>query len=134
VKLHPLSLLFRALPRGVQLGSFGFFIVTIAASIVPVPGGFALTVAATVGGFLVGVGYETLYYRRFEYELTTDTLDIGSGVLSRREREIPVRRVQNVDIERGIVQRALSIAAVGIETAGGGETEADLRYVGYEEA
>jgi putative membrane protein len=134
VKLHPLSLAFRALPRGVQLGSFGFFIVTIGSSMVPVPGGFALTVAATLGGFLVGAGYEALYYRRFAYELTADTLDIGSGVFSRRDREIPLRRIQNVDIERGIVQRALSIAAVGIETAGGGETEADLRYVGYEEA
>jgi putative membrane protein len=135
VKLHPLSLPFRALPRGVQLGSFGFFIVTVTTTTVAaVPDWFALTVAATIGGFLAGVGYEVLYYRRFEYELTTDTLDIGSGVLSRREREIPIRRVQNVDISRGIVQRALSIAAVGIETAGGGETEADLRYVSYEEA
>ena len=135
MKLHPLSLVFRALPRGLQLGSFGFFAVTIVTTTVAaVPSWFALTVAATIGGFLAGVGYEFLYYRRFEYELTTDTLDIGSGVLSRREREIPIRRVQNVDISRGIVQRALSIAAVGIETAGGGATEADLRYVSYEEA
>ncbi|WP_435076504.1 PH domain-containing protein [Halococcus sp. AFM35] len=134
MKLHPLSLVFRALPRGVQLGSFGFVVVTIVTSMALVPGGFVFTIAAAVGGFLVGVGYEALYYRRFEYELTTDTLDIGSGVFSRREREIPLRRIQNVDIERGILQRALSIAAVGIETAGGGETEADLRYVSYEEA
>ncbi|GAA0468924.1 PH domain-containing protein [Halococcus dombrowskii] len=135
MKLHQLSLVFRALPRGVQLGSFGFFAVTVVTTTVAaVPSWFALTVAATIGGFLAGVGYEFLYYRRFEYELTADTLDIGSGVLSRREREIPIRRIQNVDISRGIVQRALSIAAVGIETAGGGETEADLRYVSYEEA
>ncbi len=134
MKLHPLSLAFRALSRGVQLGSFGFFAVSIATSMASAPGWFVLTVVAAVGGFLVGVGYESLYYRRFEYELTTDTLDIGSGVFSRREREIPIRRIQNVDIERGIVQRALSIAAVGIETAGGVETEADLRYVSYEEA
>ncbi len=85
-------------------------------------------------GALVGVAYEGLYYRRFEYVLTTDTLDIASGVFSRRHREIPLRRVQNVDISQGIVQRAFTIAIVEIETAGGGETEASLRYVGYEEA
>ena len=134
MKLHPLSLALRALPRGVQIGSFGFFVVSIASSLVSIPGFFPVLVAATVGGFLVGVGYETLYYRRFAYDLTTDTLDIGSGVFSRREREIPIRRIQNVDISRGIIQRALAIAAVGIETAGGGETEASLRYVSYEEA
>jgi len=55
-------------------------------------------------------------------------------VISRREREIPLRRIQNVDISRGIIQRALSIAVVDVETAGGGETEASLQYVGYDEA
>ena len=134
MRLHPLSLALRALPRGVQLGSFGFFIGTMGLTLGSVPVGFTLLVAATVGGFLVGVGYEALYYRRFAYELTTDTLDIDSGVFSRREREIPIRRIQNVDISRGIVQRALAIAAVDVETAGGGETEASLRYVSYEEA
>jgi len=92
------------------------------------------TAVALVGGVVALVAYFVAYYRRFEYELTTDTFDIRSGVLSRREREIPLRRIQNVDISQNVVQRALGVAEVGLETAGGGGIEAQLRYVSEEEA
>ncbi|HET7323451.1 MAG TPA: PH domain-containing protein [Halococcus sp.] len=131
MKLHPYSLVFRAL-RGAQIGAVALPIVGIGlAAGLPVDG---VLIPALVAGVVIGVGFQVLYYHRFEYELTTDTLDIDSGVFSRREREIPVRRIQNVDISRGIAQRALAIAAVDVETAGGGETEASLKYVSYEEA
>jgi putative membrane protein len=133
VKLHPLSLLFRATSRAVQTGSALFGVSLVAGTVTPLAGPI-LVFGAFVLGALVGAAYEMLYYRRFRYELTADTLDIGSGVVSRREREIPLRRIQNVDISREVVQRAFGIAAVGIETAGGGETEASLQYVSYEEA
>lgn len=83
---------------------------------------------------LVVVGYQYAYYRRFTYAVTDDTLDIASGVISRQRREIPLGRVQNVDISQGLIQRALGIAAVDFETAGGGSTEAQLRYVSRSEA
>jgi len=89
---------------------------------------------AIVLGIAAFVGYFIARYRRFEYELTADTFDIRSGVLSRRKREIPLRRIQNVDISQNVVQRALGIADVGLETAGGGGTEAQLRYVGVDDA
>ena len=89
---------------------------------------------AVVLGIAAMIGYFLARYRRFEYELTPDTFDIRSGVLSRRQREIPLRRIQNVDISQNVVQRLLSVAQVGLETAGGGGTEAQLRYVGVEQA
>ncbi|MGN8215514.1 MULTISPECIES: PH domain-containing protein [Halococcus] len=135
MKLHPLSLPLRALPRGVNGAAMGFFLSIVVTEVGIVSlGSLAPAVTLAVLGFVFGAGYEVVYYRRFEYDVTADTFDIGSGVISRREREIPLRRIQNVDISRGIVQRALSIAAIDVETAGGGETEASLRYVGYDEA
>lgn len=80
------------------------------------------------------VGWELAYVRRYTYELTEETFDIESGVLSRREREIPYERVQNVDISQNVVQRALGVAAVRLETAGGSGTEAALKYVSRAEA
>jgi putative membrane protein len=80
------------------------------------------------------VGWELAYVRRYTYELTEETFDIESGVLSRREREIPYERVQNVDISQNVVQRALDIAEVRLETAGGSGTEAALKYVSRAEA
>jgi putative membrane protein len=97
-----------------------------------------------VGTLLVGVGvvvvlallvaYEVAYYRRFEYDLTADGLEVRSGVVARREREIPIGRVQNLDVRRNVIERLLGVAAVSVETAGGGQTEASLRYVDYTEA
>ena len=87
---------------------------------------------------LVGLGavglWEMAYVKRYEYRITRDTFDIYSGVFSRREREIPFERIQNVDIAQNVFQRALGIAEVRLETAGGGETEARLRYVSRLEA
>lgn len=95
-----------------------------------VPLGLVLAVLFGLGA----IGYEILRYRLFTYELTGKTLNIESGVLFRREREIPLGRIQNVDMTRSIVQRVLGIAAVGIETAGGSSTEARLQFVSHQEA
>jgi putative membrane protein len=97
-------------------------------------GGFTGVGLVVVAWFLVTLAYQLVYYQRFEYELTEDTLDIASGVVSRRNREIPVRRVQNVDISRNVVHRLLGIAQIDLETAGGSSTEGSLKYVSFEEA
>jgi putative membrane protein len=98
------------------------------------PAGRPVVVALVGVALLALIGYEAAYYRRFEYDLDGDTLDIRSGVVSRRNREIPLGRIQNVDISRNVVQRALGVAVVDFETAGGSQTEASLRFVEFEEA
>ena len=127
MKLHPLSVPYRLLSRGLNL-AWAVLVGGIAfadGNPLAVSGIIILLVLA-IGA---GVAYEVAYYRRFEYELTDDSLDIRSGVFSRREREIPLRRVQNVDVTRTFVARLLGLAEVDVETAGGGGTEASLRYV-----
>ncbi len=133
MKLHPLSLPYRMATRGVRVLSTVLF-----AGIAAV-GAVQWMTLGLFGGLLLLVllamlGWEFVYHRRFEYELTNDSLDIDSGVFSRRHREIPLRRIQNVDIHRNVVQRIAGIASLGLETAGGGKTEASLEYVAYEEA
>jgi putative membrane protein len=133
LKLHPLSVVYRTFR---QLGSIAFFVFlfffggTTTGGLSP----FLVGGAAVAAGFAVVLIWQVAYYRRFEYELTEDTFDIRSGVISRRNREIPFRRVQNVDVTENVVHRALGIAQVNLETAGGNESEAALRYVGAEEA
>jgi len=132
MRLHPLSVPLRAGSRAVGF-AWAFLIGGVALS----RGDPLLTggaVVAAVLAVLAVVGYEVAYFRRFDYELTEDSLDIASGVFSRREREIPLRRVQNVDVTRSLVARLLGLAEVDVETAGGGGTEANLRFVSREEA
>jgi len=131
--LSPLSVPYRVVERG---GSIVFTAVILfsGASAAFGPAGGLVGVLLVGLALLALVAYEVTYYRRFEYDLDADTLDIRSGVISRRNREIPIRRIQNVDISRNVVQRLLGIAAVDFETAGGSETEASLRFVAFEEA
>ncbi|GAB3417425.1 PH domain-containing protein [Haloparvum alkalitolerans] len=130
MKLAPLSVPYRAAQKAGSAVVAAFFISAGGGG--TVLGDYAPLLA--VAAALVALAYEVAYYRRFEYELTEDTFDVVSGVVSRRDREIPYRRIQNVDISRGVVQRLLGLAAVDLETAGGSSTEGAIRYVTPAEA
>jgi putative membrane protein len=136
MRLHPLSAVLRGLQRGLLAASFVFFAFSIGSGalseFVPVP--FGLVFVLFPLAFLAGLGYQIAYYYRFDYELTPDTFDIDSGVFGRQEREIPYRRVQNVDITESLFHRLVGVAVVNIETAGGSETEGQLNFVDAEEA
>ncbi|OYR44653.1 PH domain-containing protein [Halorubrum sp. Hd13] len=128
MKLAPQSVPYRALQKVSGFVVVAFFVAN--------SNDWGLPAAAAAGGaiLIAALAYETAYYRRFDYELTADTLDISSGVISRREREIPYRRIQNVDVSQSVIQRAIGIAAVDLETAGGSSTEGSIRFVKPAEA
>ena len=131
--LDPKSVPYRSFSRSINTG-FLFFLIGVFAS----PGGIGANLLVIGGmvlvGIAIGIVYELAYYKRFRYELTSDTFDVTSGVISRRNREVPLRRVQNVDVRQNVLQRVLGIAAVHVESAGGGQTEITLQYVDENEA
>ncbi|WP_226006494.1 PH domain-containing protein [Natrinema salinisoli] len=132
-RLHPLSAVSMALQRGVTGFSMPFFLVMILSSIFEFVDVGWIFVLAPIG-LVAGVAYGIAYYYRFTYAVTADTFDVTSGVFSRRSREIPYRRIQNVDVAQGVFQRVLGLAVVSIETAGGGDTEASLQFVSEADA
>ncbi len=137
MKLSPLSVPYRIVERGGSALVTAIFLVFSGTTALfdQLTHSRLAIAAAFVGLFAAAfVAYEVTYYRRYEYDLTTTTLDIRWGVFFRRSRDIPLRRVQNVDITRNVVQRSLGIAAVDFETAGDSETEGAIRYLGFEEA
>ncbi|EJN60218.1 PH domain-containing protein [Halogranum rubrum] len=135
MKLSPLSVPYKAAQKGGSIVfTLAFVLFSGASAFLGSIGGPLVAIGLLGLVVVVLVGYETLYYQRYDYDLTPDTFDIRSGVVSRRNREIPLRRIQNVDISRNVVQRVLGIAALDFETAGGSDTEAAIRYVTFEEA
>ena len=130
-RLAPLSVFYRAGETVMRL-AWLLVIATIGSRSMGVP--TEVGVGVVGAGLVLALVYQFVYWERYEYELTGDTFDIRSGVLSKRTREIPLGRIQNVDLRRNVVQRALGIAEVRLETAGGSETEAQLRFVGEDEA
>ncbi|MFB6121420.1 MAG: PH domain-containing protein [Halobacteriaceae archaeon] len=131
-RLHPLVAVRRAVGYAVNLAGAAVLLVGFVLPAVGVDAGdaFALLPAGVAAGALFGL----LSYLRFRYEVTDDTVDVNSGVVSRREREIPLDRIQNVDVERSVWQRLLGVATLRVETAGGGSTEATLDFVSADEA
>ncbi len=84
---------------------------------------------------LLAVGvYEYLYWKNYDFYIEEGDIKITSGVITRNKLDIPVRRVQNVDINRNIIHRIFDIAELKVETAGGTSTEAALRYLELEDA
>ena len=135
MKLDRRTIPYRILANGGRIvGIIAFSIVTSASSGGSVLGSLGFLLVLVFLGVFLGIGWEIARFRRIDYELTDDTFDLQTGVFSRREREIPYHRIQNVDIGQNVIQRALGIAEVSLETAGGGSTEAQLRYVSREEA
>jgi putative membrane protein len=127
-KLHPMTLLYRvftnlpaiALPVyfAFSQGSFEnwFYIV--------------LSILALV--FTVPMIILNYYY--FDFSIHPKEISIRSGVFSRRQRNIPVKRIQNVNIEQNFLQRILGIAKVTLETAGNAELEGQLEFVSKKDA
>jgi len=132
-RLHPLSAVQRVIGTALQFGSTGFFLGILLSGplgLAPFWVTFALGGAGALGGAVYGVAR----YLRFTYETAGDTLAVSSGVFNRQERAIPLGRIQNVDVSRSVFQRALGLAVVNFETAGGGSTEAVLDAVDLVEA
>ena len=82
--------------------------------------------------FVPSVLYELLKYLTLRYRFTDEDLILRQGLLFRNERHIRFRRIQNIDIVQGPLQRLLGGADVKIETASGSEPEAQLQVLSLE--
>ena len=81
-------------------------------------------------GLLVGlVAWWTTRYR-----LTATELQVDGGVLRRRNRRVPLARLQSVDVVRPFAARVLGLAELRLEVAGGAHTEAPLAYLTEDQA
>lgn len=93
---------------------------------------FGLVMTISLG--VVALPAILLQYYRFSYRITEKQIIIQSGVFNRKNRSIPIERVQNVQIEQNLLARIGTIAKVSIETAGSSATEGVLEYVSLSEA
>lgn len=64
--------------------------------------------------------YARMAYARWFYEFTPTNLRIERGIIWKQYSNVPYERVQNVDIQRGIIARLCGFSSVNIQTAGYG--------------
>jgi putative membrane protein len=81
------------------------------------------------------VGWKVVAWRRFSYELVDGVLVIEQGVVQRSRREVPIARIQQVDLRRKLRHRVLGVAVVRVDTAGGSSgAEVVLEAIADDEA
>ncbi len=130
MKLHKSSIFYKG------LSSRNFFLALFIAFPLITAGGIQALLGMLL--FLIfilsSLVYSYLYWTKYNYKITEESFDIQKGVLRKKKREIPLHRIQNVDVSSDLLQRFLGIAQVNLETAGGGDTEARLRFVSKDES
>jgi cytochrome P450/uncharacterized membrane protein YdbT with pleckstrin-like domain len=85
-----------------------------------------LAIAASIPA---GIAYGWLSWRATHFRIGADDLLLETGVLFRRSRQVRLDRLQAVDVVRPLVARALGLAELRLEVAGGSSSEAPLAYL-----
>ena len=127
-RLHPMTLLQRVL---VSLPALAFLLYPALSS--PNSEAWFSIFLSLVYGF-IALPAIVLQYMRFSYRITPKEIVIQSGVINRKNRSIPLERVQNIQIEQSLLPRMMGTAKVKVETAGSSSTEGVLEYVSLSEA
>jgi putative membrane protein len=122
-RLHPVSVVL-----GLNLTQMIQAVLFPVAATFAINGQLTLAVLAVIA--VAGLVFRVLAWQRFRFSFDGDVLRVDSGVLSRNHRSLDVARIQQVEIERSLLQRLLGLAAIRVETAGSAsDPEVDLRVL-----
>ena len=83
-----------------------------------------LPVIATTIAFIVALTSLKFYF--FQYRLSNGHIEIRSGVLSKKNINLPFDRIQNVKLEQPLYYRPFSYACLELDTAGSSKQEAKI--------
>ncbi|MEJ7584005.1 MAG: PH domain-containing protein [Acidimicrobiales bacterium] len=78
---------------------------------------WATAMAAVVVVLAGGLVWAAIDYRHWTFEVTDEALELRHGVLTRAHSTIPFRRVQQIDINAGPLDRLLGLRRLMIRTA-----------------
>jgi uncharacterized membrane protein YdbT with pleckstrin-like domain len=94
---------------------------------------FAISTAAGVGAFVVVMALVILVglVKRVatRYVISTERLNIRTGILSKHVQQTSIDRVQNVNTEQTFMDRVLRVGAVDFDTAGTDDSDFTFRGV-----
>ncbi|MFJ6748852.1 PH domain-containing protein [Streptomyces sp. NPDC091266] len=85
-----------------------------------------ITLAAIAASFAVVTLIGLVRWARTDFRVTHDSLDVRSGLLTRRLRSIPLHRIRTVDLTATLLHRLLGVTVLRAGTAGSGAGELSL--------
>jgi putative membrane protein len=126
-RLHPLSPLLH--------GAKSLFVIVAALSWQALrqlgPTHFAMVVLAAAVGVLI---FSAVGWWNTGFQVVARELRITEGLLWRRNRAIPLDRLQSVELRRPLLAQFTGLAELRLEVVGGGKAEAPLAYLTVREA
>ena len=75
---------------------------------------------------LIAIFRGLFIYKNFRYRVTADELIIQKGILKKTSTNIPLNRIQNVNISQGFWQQMLDITTLSVDTAGTEKKEMEI--------
>lgn len=129
-RLHPATILIALLPqlKAVLTASWPLLIGAFATG-----GGDRLELTLAALGLLGGLTAVTTYFTT-RFGVDGERLVWKSGWLWKRDREIPLDKIQNVNLQQSFLERLLKVATLQVETAAGDEPELNLRSLSLGDA
>lgn len=121
-RLHPLTPLLRG---------WKFFAAAVAIALQQTFTGvtFGYVLLAIAASIPIGIAYGYVSWRSTHFRIGPEDLRLETGVLFKRSRRVRLDRLQAVDVVRPLVARALGLAELRLEVAGGSSSEAPLAYL-----
>ncbi|HEX2490764.1 MAG TPA: PH domain-containing protein, partial [Blastocatellia bacterium] len=91
--------------------------------------GFMLLLAVTASTLAAALAR----YFSFTYRIEGNELITQQGILERKQRSIPLERIQEIRVEQGVLHRVFDVVDAKIETGGGEGAEASLSVLSRSE-
>ena len=82
--------------------------------------------------FILTLTQSIVRYFSLRYQIRDNELIVTEGIFFRRNRTVPVGRIQNIDLTQNVLHRIFGVAEVRVETASGTQAEATLRVLSLE--
>ena len=95
------------------------------------PGGSYWEYIALAIALLVSLA-SVIQYRFYRYWLEPNQIRVKEGILFRNERQVPYKRIQNLNLTQNPLHRILGVVTVQLESASGGKPEAVISVVDME--
>lgn len=123
-------------PAGIAIGAIkSWGSVWVAAVAIIAGAGPAVGVPIVLGLLALLAAGVAVNWRATTYAIVDGGLRYRTGVVSRREVDVPASRISALDTTRGILQRIFGVVALEVQTAGGaGKAEVVLHAVALHEA
>ncbi len=87
-----------------------------------------------VGGVALIAGGSWLSWRFARFRVAAGQVELRTGILFRQHRQVPLERVQAVEISRPLLARVFGVAQVVVQSAGGRGSHLTLAYLGLARA